>query len=191
MPSVTQLTGQLNKPALIPWANREGLAGRRVTDIQQATAKIGTEIHELCIGVLLGHATQGVPRNLLPALDSFCRWIPMHHIGRVVLAEEQITSEEFRLGGTPDVLLYLDGILSLLDIKTGSGVYDEHRYQAGSYTQLLRYAGHPVMRAILLHVPRDGDPVIPHELTEDEVQRGWQITLHLRDIYNLRGGLSA
>lgn len=55
----------------------------------------------------------------------------------VVDAEPMISSERLGYGGTPDLILRLDGQLILADLKTGKGVYREVLMQLAGYSGLL------------------------------------------------------
>ena len=60
----------------------------------------------------------------------------------VIAAECQVVSEIHRYGGTLDLVATIDGVPSLLDFKTGRGVYPEHRIQLAAYGQAWNEA-HP------------------------------------------------
>ena len=47
VPSVTQILGVINKPALINWANKMGLQGIKTSEVLRNTADIGTLAHEI------------------------------------------------------------------------------------------------------------------------------------------------
>lgn len=58
-------------------------------------------------------------------------------------------------GGTPDLYCELDGVHTLVDFKTGSGIYEpEHPAQLAAYIRLLLDNGYPVEQGIILNIPR-------------------------------------
>ena len=90
---------------------------------------------------------------------------------------------EMRFGGQPDLLARIDGVLTLLDIKTSKAVWPEVWYQLAGYDLLLEEHGHDCGAFQILRLGQDGsveDPVRYNLDTEQE------IFLNLLDIYYLR-----
>ena len=75
----------------------------------------------------------------------------------------------FLFGGTPDIYCLLDGVFTLIDIKTGS-LWLEHYIQVGgAYDILLEERGEEVEDIILLNVPRaEGTKFTPHKITNQQ-----------------------
>jgi hypothetical protein len=180
VPSVTTvLDAVLAKPALVGWANREGLAGRRIGETLERAASIGTRIHADCMALLAGWR----PEVLEPPHRTFLDWVEARHVGAPLLLEHHLVSEEHRIGGTPDAVLPVDGVTTLVDIKTGSGIYREHAYQCGTYLRLLQYAGWAVERAMILRVPRDGGAWEEREVRDPDTC--FRVMLRCRELYDL------
>lgn len=152
----------VNKPMLIPWAVKltgeyilenlqPGVAldevqifdlvkeakmqHRRKTD---SAADIGTMGHEWIkqyfIAMAEGAQPPSMPINdqLRNIVNTFLEWLGKHDI-EVLEAERKLYSREHEIAGTVDCICIFDGKLTILDWKTGSGIYPEHFLQTGGY----------------------------------------------------------
>jgi len=177
---VTEVLRHLDKPALLHWATRLGLEGRTLQEELRDTGAQGTAVHASCAELL---TASGATAARDPAVREFIRWREAHQTGDPVLIEQPLISEEHRIGGTPDVVLPVDGALTLVDLKAGRAVYREHLYQAGAYLRMVQLAGIPAERAMVLLIPRAGDPYQVYEVTDPETC--WRITLLCRELHDL------
>ncbi len=159
LPGVTTVLSVINKPALVPWANRLGLEGIKSSEYVDELAAIGTLAHHL----IECHLTAGSPdiSGYTPdqvslaenAVASFHAWAR----GKAVetrQTEWPLVSEAHRYGGTLDWYGLVDGVLSVIDFKTSSAIYDDHCYQLAGYHQLLTENGYEVAEARVLQVGR-------------------------------------
>ena len=162
VPGVTTILSVLSKPALISWANRMGLDGIDTNKYVDEKADIGT-----CCHYMIQCDVNGVepdlsgysPNNVKQADNGFQKWLAWKsvHSFELIMSEHQMVSEEHRFGGTLDLYGTVDGVLSLVDIKTsGSGIYSDMKHQvAGGYGLLLKEHGHEVHSMRILRVGRD------------------------------------
>lgn len=156
---VTTIVGILNKPALVPWANRIGLQGIDVKRYVDDKADIGTLAHALIIGELTGQKvdTSDYSQAQISAAENAClsfyAWQKKHKL-TIYEAEKELVSERYRFGGRFDILGEIDSIIELLDLKTGSGIWEEHYYQLGGYLLLLEENEHIVNQIRILNIPR-------------------------------------
>ena len=159
---VTTIVGILNKPALVPWANRIGLQGIEVGKYVDDKADIGTLAHAMVIDELLDRETdttdysQNQIGSAENAVLSFYEWQKQHRL-EIISAEEPIVSEIYSFGGQYDIYGQIDEVNELLDLKTGSGVYEEHYYQLGGYSILLKENGFKIDQIRILNIPRSKD----------------------------------
>lgn len=159
---VTTIVGILDKPALVPWANRIGLQGIEVRKYVDDKADIGTLAHALIIGELIGKKvdTSEYSQQQIDAAENAClsfyEWQKKHHLV-ILQAEEALISEKYKFGGQYDILGTIDKIDELLDLKTGSGIYEEAYYQLGGYLLLLEEHGFFISRIRILNIPRTKD----------------------------------
>ncbi len=157
---VTTITGLLNKPQLLSWANRIGLEGLKMDAYVDDLASVGTLAHEMIVCHLLNKKvnTNEYSKNDIDraenAMISFLEWHKNNPI-KVIMAETPLISEKYQFGGTFDIYGELHGEKVIIDIKTGSGLYPDYLLQTTAYKMLINEAGEKVDKAILLRVGRD------------------------------------
>ena len=162
VPGVTTVTGLLAKPQLIIWANRLGLQGIDSAKYTDAMADIGILAHYLVMCRLKNEEvdTSDYSPNQVEAANncfaSYLAWEKNHTLEPKIV-EEPLVSDELKVGGTPDIYCLLDGVPTLIDIKTGKALYPEHLYQIAGYRAILEEKGNPVERCIILRIGRDDD----------------------------------
>jgi len=162
VPGVTTIVGILNKPALVPWANKLGLKGIEVGRFVDDKADIGTLGHAIVIDKLQDRETDysDYSQNQIDSAEnaalSFWQWQEKHKL-EVISAEEPLVSEIYAFGGQYDIYGKIDGKNELLDLKTGSGIYEEHYYQLGGYSILLKENGVKIDQIRILNIPRSED----------------------------------
>jgi hypothetical protein len=159
VPGVTTVIGLRAKPGLIKWANNLGLKGIDSAKFTDDKAAIGSLAHDMILCHFKGAEadTSDYSKNQIDeaenALLSFYAWEKGKDI-EVILAEYPLTCPQ-GYGGTPDLYCKLDGVLTLVDFKTGSGIYEpEHPAQLTAYINLLKYNGYGVEQGIILNIPR-------------------------------------
>lgn len=159
---VTTVVGILNKPALVPWANKMGLKGIDVKRYVDDKADIGTLAHALIIGELTNQEVDvsDYSQQQIDAAENAClsfyEWQKKHNL-RIISAEMPLVSEKYKFGGKYDIFGDIDNIFELLDLKTGSGIWEEHYYQLGGYLILLNENGHHPQQIRILNIPRSED----------------------------------
>jgi len=162
VPGVTTIIDILNKPALVPWANRIGLQGIDVKRYVDDKADIGTLAHAMIINQLLGKKTDTseYSQNQIDAAENAClsfyEWQKKHNL-LITSAEEPLISQQYGFGGQYDIYGVIDNTNELLDLKTGSGIWEEHYYQLGGYAILLDESYLPFERIRILNIPRSED----------------------------------
>lgn len=190
VPGVTTILGILNKPALIKWANNLGLQGIDSTKYRDEMADIGTLAHKMILAYFnkAEADTSDYSKNQIELAEncllSFWEWEKGHNI-EVILAEESLVSEEHSFGGTIDLYCKLDGKATLLDFKTGKGLYPEHTYQVAAYGNLLMACGYDLENIQILRIGRDEDEGF--EVYSGAIgYRQWELFKHCLAIYNLQ-----
>lgn len=161
VPGVTTILRIMNKPYLVPWANKLGLQGVDSSKYTDEKAAIGTLAHSWCLNEFRpgnppldkGEYSQVEIDQAENCFLKWCEWKKAHTL-EPILVETPITSEFHRFGGTPDYYGLIDGIPTLMDLKTG-GIYPEHFIQLAGYGILLDEMGHAVEQRIILNIGRD------------------------------------
>ena len=161
VPSVTTYLKVLDKSNyLVPWANRLGLEGIDSTKYRDEKARIGSLAHEMILSHIKGvepDLYDYTPRETDLASNCFLKylsWEKQHDI-KPELAEGQLVSEMYRFGGTVDLYGLVDDVPSLVDFKSGAGLYPEMWYQLAGYGLLLSEKGKEIGQRILLNIGRD------------------------------------
>jgi hypothetical protein len=193
VPGVTTVLNVLNKPALVPWANRMGLQGIDTSKYTDEAASIGTLAHYLAVCDMKGEEpdlsdfTGNQIERAQYGFKAFLDWKSEHVIEEPQLVERPLVSEEFGFGGQIDRWCLLDGVPTLIDMKTSSGLWPEHQYQVSAYWKLLKENGYDIKGVRLLRIGRTEDEGWEeHVLTGAQVLRGWKIFTHCLAIYKLR-----
>lgn len=141
-PSVSQLLDLLAKPALIEWANKQGLMGVDIKDKRKRSLAKGTSLHSQIEsyhsdGVLL---EREIDQQNLEAFMSGKRIISM---------EQNIETEWFV--GRYDVMLEAGGQEWMADYKSGfkHRVYLDYKLQLIAYTMAV-----PTARMAIIPIPQ-------------------------------------
>lgn len=154
---VTTVLQRLNKPALIYWsANmaakhieatlRPGISLDEVEIKQLAkdalwahrntrdgAADMGTWVHQFIQDFVEGKNPQeAVNPQLSKATKSFKDWYKTINVKNQD-CEKRLCSPTLKLAGTVDMICELDGKLTIIDWKTGSGIYPEMLLQMAAY----------------------------------------------------------
>jgi len=177
VPGVTTIVGVLNKPALIPWANKLGLKGIDVKRYVDDKADIGTLAHAMIIGELTKQPidTSEYSQQQIDAAQnavlSFYEWEKEHKL-EILHAEQPVISERYGYGGQFDLLgnVSINGVtrFELLDLKTGSGIYEEAYYQLGGYLLCLEDGHHNELPEMEFHLKPDQVRILNIPRSEDE-----------------------
>lgn len=192
VPGVTTITGELgwNKQALISWANKIGLDGMLANKYRDDKAEIGTLAHEFITNTLQGIKTDtsDYSENQIAQAENsvlkFDNWHKDHNL-EPILIEKPLVSETYGFGGTPDIYGKVDGIYTLIDLKTGKNIYDEHLVQTGGYVILLEEHGYKVEKIIILNIPRTNSEKFNIE-EEADIEVCKEIFLNCLRIYKLK-----
>src|SRR6266403_4142445 len=139
VPSVTTILKVLNKPALVGWANKQGLKG---LSLEQATA------YSIDVGNLLHHRINCYANNEEPTFNAFCgkRAIAksgklfdnfleylVSRDGNIIASEVKLVSTTGRFGGTLDLVVEIGGAQEVWDIKSSTDIWPEHLIQVCAY----------------------------------------------------------
>lgn len=179
VPSVTTVLKVLHKPALDGWAakiaaqyandNWDDLTGiderERIRliktahhDVSQKAADLGTLIHEICEKFATGQGSD-IPKQADAFINQFIGFLA--DVKPVFLENEfTVWSRRYGYAGTADALALIDGQLTVIDWKTGRGVYPEYGLQLAALSHadfIIRADGtevdlQPVTRHAVVHL---------------------------------------
>jgi hypothetical protein len=155
VPGVTSILKILDKPALLNWA--AGLAANYVAqnlpneptkeqtkaicekaktewrEVRDAAGDVGTQIHKFAENLFRG-IPQALPDDPLVqnGIKALQEWIAANDV-QPIEVERVVFSQACFVAGTKDLLAAVNGKLSQVDLKSGSGIYPEHMFQTGIY----------------------------------------------------------
>ena len=192
IPGTTTITGVINKPLLVNWANNLGLQGINVRDYVDDKADIGTLVHDMMFCDLKGtevdtsYYTKIQIEIAQNSFKKYLEWKKQHTIEPIVL-EEGMVSEKFQFGGTIDNYCLLDGVPTLIDYKTCKALYSEHFIQVCAYRQILKENGYKVKNCAILRVGRvemEGFEFQP--ISKMKIKLCWDLFKYCIKIYHLK-----
>lgn len=128
-------------------------------------SEIGTQVHALIEWNLrrsLGQAAGSEPRvddKAQWAFMAFQDWAASVSL-RPILIEQMVYSRTHHYAGTMDLLAEVNGVLALVDFKSGKAIYAEAHLQNIAYQQALIEMGHSVPQAgYIVRLPKvETDP---------------------------------
>lgn len=157
---VTTVLQRLNKPALVYWSAsmaakhieatlqpgqsldemeikrlaKDALWAHRNT--KDDAAELGTFVHQWIQDYVEGKSPNDpINPKLLKAITAFKDWYKNLNITDMQ-CEKKLCSPTLGLAGTVDLICKLDGKLTIIDWKSGSGIYPEYLYQMGAYSAM-------------------------------------------------------
>lgn len=123
-PSVTKLIEQLDKPALLKWANKIGLQGIHIDEYRSKAKTEGSDIHhQVEMYLKFGALTEDESINQ--------KMVKFFSDKEIISIEQPIESDYFV--GRFDVKLRWKDFVFICDFKSSSGVYFETKLQLASY----------------------------------------------------------
>lgn len=139
-------------------------------------ADLGSRVHVLADAIARGedvHPT-GVEVPYVRAYRKFLRAVNP----QIVASEQMVANLSYGYGGTFDLAAYVDGVLTLLDIKTGKAVYAETALQLAGYASA-EFTGspgdatrHPLpafLRYGVVHLQPDDWTLIPYDVNTETI----------------------
>ncbi len=198
VPGVTTITGVLNKPALVPWANKIGLQGIEVGKYVDDLAVIGTLAHYMveCHIKKEEPVLDDYSKNQIDSAETsflkFLDWESKHKI-EYLGTEIQLVSDRHGVGGMLDIPMVLDGTKTLIDLKTCKAIYSDHFLQVGGGYMLLAQDLEktsvigPIKEAGILRIGRSEEEGIEAEYKAvPNIPKYQELFLLCLSIYNLK-----
>ncbi|MCA9333680.1 PD-(D/E)XK nuclease family protein [Candidatus Saccharibacteria bacterium] len=158
---VTTALSVINKPFLIQWAAKQAADYVKATvvpgkpldevEIQQlvdgaknahrktrdGAADMGTYIHNYIEAFVRGeNPAKPINPKLAKVVNKFHEWWDTANV-EIIKPERMLCSPTHMLAGTADLICKIDGKLTVVDWKTGSGIYPEMFLQLAAYALML------------------------------------------------------
>ena len=116
---------------------------------------IGTQVHDLCERLIMGMLVSVTEETKNP-IDQFLAFQKNHKV-EWICTEKIVCSPTHLVAGRLDSLAFVDGILSLVDLKTSSRISESYFLQTAGYSMCLSEMGVPIERRIILRLPKVKD----------------------------------
>ncbi|MCX4363496.1 MAG: hypothetical protein OSJ74_08960 [Clostridia bacterium] len=195
VPGATTVTGLLNKPALVKWANNLGLQGIDSSKYVDKAARVGTLIHALVEAHITGKKADlsdytDLEKEMADVgFKKYLDWEKQHKV-EPIFNEKQFVSEKYKYGGTLDFYCKVDGKLTLIDFKSGKGIFNEHFLQVSSYANLLTENKYKVEQIMILNIGRNEDEPFDHkEIKPTTIKKYFKMFRCLLDVYYIKKDL--
>jgi len=122
------------------------------------------------------------------ALSGYYEWRDIAHF-RPWMVEQVLYSKAYGYAGTCDVIGWTDGgLITVLDWKTGSGIYPESLLQISAYVMAICEMGHcePPVRGCIVRLPKTAtDPDVEVKMIEwEELQDAFIAFLAAKRVYD-------
>lgn len=124
-PTVSQLIGLLDKPALLKWANKIGLEGTKLEDYHKKSTGGGVSIHKQ----IENDYKHGIKFEN-PAFQAFK--------SRYEFVQSEVVIECDHYKGRADILLKRNGLLWLFDFKPKNDLWFDQKLQLIAYRRVLK-----------------------------------------------------
>ena len=189
VPGVTTITGILNKPALVKWANNLGLQGIDSMKYVDEKASIGTLAHYMIECHLKGEKpdlSDYTPNQISQAENSVLKFFDWEKENKfkVIGVEMKLVSEKLKVGGCCDLYAELNGKKTLIDLKTSKGIFPEMITQVAGYKLLLEENNYEVEDVRILRIGREeSEGFEDHKAVMLDLHR--DRFLHCLEIYNI------
>jgi hypothetical protein len=142
--------------------------------VKEEAASVGGQVHDYAEafakamigkGDLPGIPTEA-PLQVINGINAFLEWVNAHTI-TFHESELLLYSKDFDYVGQTDVVATVDGKKLLLDYKTSSGVYPDHRWQAAAYRMAYEEERKEQLDGIvILHFNKDTGEFKPYPISE-------------------------
>lgn len=130
-PRVTSIVSIKAKPALLRYYG--GMRSfKAADDAKEASAREGTLVHEAVAAIAAGRHDVTVDALVQPSVDAFRGFLRNNHV-EPLLIEERVVNREHGYAGTVDMVARVNGVVGVLDIKTGKRVYRDYGMQTAAY----------------------------------------------------------
>ncbi len=113
-PSITSILGAQPKPSLDAW--RERVGDKEADRIMKESAKLGTDVHDLCERYLYNQNLLMVDDEARSVFNRL-RFL-LGNIDNIVGLEIPLYSDILKIAGTADCIAEYNGVLSVIDFKT-------------------------------------------------------------------------
>lgn len=127
--------------------------------------------------------SQEIIDNAQNGITSFLQWEDNNDV-EYQQAEEQLVSEQYRYGGTIDIVATVNGVPKIIDLKTSNSVYDSHIIQSAAYWNLYKENKDEDREVTILRIGKTEVLYLEHDVTKSMLELNFNTFWHLRKIYD-------
>lgn len=134
----TKLAGAI----AVNWANFLEAAKTAHRKKKEAAGDVGSRVHEAIeVWIKTGEIIE-LDEQGQKMFDNFKEWVEKNNV-KILKSELHVHSKSMWIGGILDLVIEMDGSRLIADIKTSSGIYNEHFFQMAAYDMCLEEMGEP------------------------------------------------
>ena len=178
-----------NKGNLMGWAYNQGKAGLPLRD--QDALDIGTIAHKWVESDIKGREfkmpdiSDEMKGKVENSFLAYLEWKDQVHF-KLVKSELPLVSEDYRFGGTIDIIGEINGQQAIIDIKTSKEIYIDHRIQVSAYKMLYNesFPEIPITMTYILKLGKADGGFSYYYLPD--LEKEWQIFLLLLQLEKYR-----
>lgn len=184
-PEMSQLLAD-KKDTPLSWVNLcFTMAMRRDRDEIKKAAKEGTKVHLLIDAHIKGQVpdTTDIDDVTRTGFNNFMKFVFEHEVD-FVCGDLPVMSLKYKYGGRLDALAFVDGVLTLLDWKTGNSIRDDAALQTGGgyNLALLETIGIKAKRCIVCRFDKTATDYFEYkEVNMKGAEKAW---LHAHKLHN-------
>lgn len=135
-PRVTSIVDIKAKPALLRYYG--GMRSfKAADDMKEASAREGSLVHEAVAAIAAGRHEVTVDPAVQPSVDAFIAFLRNTNV-EPLLIEQRVISRKHQYAGTVDMVARVNGVVGVLDIKTGRRIYRDYGMQTAAYIKAVR-----------------------------------------------------
>jgi PD-(D/E)XK nuclease superfamily len=154
------------------------------------SAEIGSQAHKLIEWNLRASLMQEAgpsPHITDKAMWAFMAWEDWKKSVnlKTIWVEQTIWSDKYGYAGTMDLLAEVNGILTVVDWKTGKAIYPEAYLQNAAYRSALREMGHgDAKQGLIVRLPKNTeDPEFEAKIVEEPEEKLMETFLHAFELW--------
>src|SRR5258708_3396563 len=198
LPGVTTVLSELNKPAVIGWANKMGRLGRSIDEGKEYARDVGNLAHYLVECHIKCEkpefedtfGTRAINRAnvMLAEFISYAK----ERGATFVASETQLVDTSDQFGGTIDIIADCSSptpARELWDIKTSSAIWAEQIVQVCAYQILSHQHNKEIVRPRIILIPKSGELRAP-DIPDDVIFLAKKLWFYVLPMYYARRELN-
>jgi len=175
VPGVTSIIGHRAAKPLLFWYGKNGT--EECNRISNEAREFGEKVHNI-VEAHIGGQKQTLPDKLNDILENFklvtksWEWLE---------SEKVLLNKKYKYGGTADAIALIDGVKTLIDIKTGNLYDGQESVQLVAYLACLP----DVKNSKILHLDKDSNS---WEVLDRETKGIFKVFLAFKQVYDYEIG---